>query len=125
VRRRIAASLALLVLGACALAPAAMAGGGAPAKGKTYKVNVRDDYYSPIDARIKRGDSVKWSWGNSNINSHDVTLKKGPKGVKKNDYRSISGAIGITFKRTFTKPGTYSFYCTIHPDLMQMDVVVK
>jgi plastocyanin len=124
VRRRTTAPLVLLALGACALAPAAMAGGGTPAK-KTYNVKVRDDYYSPIKQKIKKGDSVKWAWGNINIDSHDVTLKKGPKGVKRADFRSISGAIGITFKRKFTVKGTYNFYCTIHPDVMKMDVVVK
>ena len=124
-RRRLAAPLALLALGACALAPVAAAGDGSAAKAKTYNVKVRDDYYSPIKQKIKKGDSVKWAWGNINIDSHDVTLKKGPKGVKRGDYRSISGAIGITFKKKFKVPGTYNFYCTIHPDVMKMDVIVK
>ena len=105
------------------LAPAS--GTGSPAKVKTVGVKVRDDYYSPIKQKIKKGDSVKWTWGNINIDSHDVTLKKGPKGVKRGDYRSISGAIGITFKKKFKVPGTYNFYCTIHPDVMKMDVIVK
>jgi len=124
VRRR-AAFGATIAAAACALALAAVAGGAADSKSTTYKVKVRDDYYSPLTQKIKKGDSVKWSWGNTNINSHDVTLKKGPKGVKRSDYRSISGAIGITFKKKFIVPGTYNFYCTIHPDVMTMDVVVK
>jgi plastocyanin len=111
------------IAAACALVPAAA--GGASPKAKTYHVKVRDDYYSPLKQKVKKGDSIKWAWGNSNINSHDVTLKKGPKGVKTSQYRSISGAVGITFKRRFTVPGTYNFYCTIHPDVMTMDVIVK
>jgi plastocyanin len=124
-RRRVATPLAVLALGACALAPAAMAGGGPAAKSKTVNVKVRDDYYTPTKVKIKKNDKVKWGWGSTNIDSHDVTLKKGPKGVKKKDFRSIAVAIGITFKRKFTVPGTYNFYCTIHPDIMKMDVVVK
>jgi plastocyanin len=111
------------VAAACALAPAAVVADGAASK--TYNVKVRDDYYSPLSVKIRKDDKIKWAWGSTNINSHDVTLKKAPKGVKKGDYRSISGAIGITFKRKFTVPGTYDFYCTIHPDVMTMDVVVK
>ncbi len=124
-RRRITAPLAVLAVAACALAPPAMAGGGPATKSKTANVKVRDDYYSPLKVKIKKKDKVKWSWGFTNLNSHDVTLKKGPKGVKKGDFRSIAGAVGITFTRKFTVPGTYNFYCTIHPSVMKMDVVVK
>jgi plastocyanin len=28
-------------------------------------------------------------------------------------------------KRTFVKPGTYHFVCTIHPGTMNMTVIVK
>ena len=122
-KRRITASLATLAVGACAIAPAATAGDAA--KGKTANVKVRDDYYTPTNVKIKKNDKVKWSWGFINIDSHDVTLKKGPKGVKKGDFRSIAGAVGITFTRKFTVPGTYNFYCTIHPDIMKMAVTVK
>jgi plastocyanin len=126
VTRRIALGATIgAVAAACALAPAAVAGGAPKSTSKTYNVKVRDDYYSPLNVKVRKDDKVKWAWGSTNINSHDVTLKKAPKGVKKGDYRSISGAIGITFKRKFTVPGTYNFYCTIHPDVMTMDVVVK
>jgi plastocyanin len=124
-RHGIAIPLAVLAVGAGALAPAAMAGGGPAAKSETVNVKVRDDYYTPTKVKIKKNNKVKWGWGSTNINSHDVTLKRGPKGVKKKDFRSISGAIGITFKRKFTVPGTYNFYCTLHPTDMKMDVVVK
>ena len=46
-----------------------------------------------------------------------MTLKKGPKGVKKKqvhvtDERAPSG---FKFTKKFKKPGKYNFYCTIHP----------
>lgn len=122
--RRLAVPVALVALvAAWTLAPAGA--GAGPAKSKTKSVKVRDDYYSPTAVKIRKNDKVKWRWGNVNTDSHDVTLKKGPKGVKKSRFRSIAGAIGITFKRKFTVPGRYKFYCTIHPDVMTMDVVVK
>ncbi len=105
--------------------PATGAGGATEAKRKPKIVKVRDDYYTPTSVTAKPGKTVKWTWGNVNTDSHDVTLKKGPKGVKKSKFRSIAGAIGITFRPKFEKTGTYNFYCTIHPDIMQMKVVIK
>ena len=51
--------------------------------------------------------------------------EKGPKGVKKKDFKSATGSIGIKFKPTFEKKGTYDFLCTIHPDVMTETVKVK
>jgi plastocyanin len=124
VRRRLALAIAVAAA-AVPLVVVPASGAGTLAKAKTVHVKVRDDYFSPTKVKVKKGDKVKWAWGNVNTDSHDVTLQKGPKGVKIRDFRSISGAIGITFKRKFTVPGTYNFYCTIHPDIMKMDVVVK
>ena len=59
--------------------------------------------------------------GPANINTHNVTLKKGPKGVKKKRVHvQTSSAAGFTFTKKFKKPGKYNFYCTIHPDVMKM-----
>ncbi len=124
-RRLAAQGVGLLALGALVLVPVTGAGGATAHRVKPKVVNVRDDYYSPTKVIAKRGKTVKWKWGFSNTDSHDVTLKKGPKGVKKSNFRSIAGAIGITFQPTFKKTGIYNFYCTIHPDIMQMKVVIK
>ena len=53
-----------------------------------------------------------------------MTLKKGPKGVKKKDVHvtDASSAEGFSFTKKFKKPGTYNFYCTIHPTSMKMTV---
>jgi plastocyanin len=113
---------ALLAVGAI-VAPGA--GAGQAAKPKPKVVKVRDDYFSPTTVKAKAGKTVKWAWGNSNIDSHNVTLLKGPKGVKKSKFRSITGAVGIHYQPKFKKPGTYTFYCTIHPEVMRMKVVIK
>jgi plastocyanin len=125
VRRRLTAAVALSALAACAALPAAGAGSASAGKARPKVVKVRDDYFSPTTVTAKPGKTVKWSWGNANTDSHDVTLQKGPKGVKRGDFRSISGAVGLTFQPNFKKTGTYDFYCTIHPDVMQMKVVIK
>lgn len=115
-------ALALLAAALAALLAAPVAGAGQAAK-KPEVVKVRDDYYSPTKVKVRKGGVVKWKWGNVNTDPHDVTLKKGPKGVKK--FHSLTGSTGITFKHKFKAPGRYHFFCTIHPDVMQMQVVVK
>jgi plastocyanin len=88
-------------------------------------VKVIDDYYSRSKLTIKKGNEIKWVWAASNFDTHNVTLIKAPKGVNHGKFSSIDGTGGIHFTRTFTKPGTYHFECTIHPETMFMTVTVK
>jgi plastocyanin len=123
-RRSIA--MAACVLGAAVAAPVASGAGTVSHKPKPVvkKVKVSDNFYSPTKVSITKGSSVNWVWSNTNFNTHNVTLIKGPKGVKKAKFTSIDGARGLHFKRTFTTPGTYHFECTIHP-FMNVAVTVR
>ncbi len=97
---------------------------GAKAKAKT--VSVRDDYYSPDDLKVKKGGKVVWKWNNNNSQTHNVTLVKAPKGVKKRRYTSSDAGSHFRFNTTFKKPGTYHFVCTIHATIgMTATVKVK
>jgi plastocyanin len=117
---RIGVALALI-----ALAVGAFAATGAAEGSRAEKVKVLDDFYKPDNVKIKKGKKVTWKWG-ATFNTHNVTLKKGPKGVKKSKFRSqTSSAEGFKFTKKFKKPGKYNFYCTIHPDVMTMKVTVK
>ena len=91
------------------------------------KVKVLDDFYKPTNVKIKKNKKVTWSWGSSGTHdAHNVTLKKGPKGVKKSKFTSQTSSVeGFSFTKKFKKPGKYNFYCTIHPDVMKMTVKVK
>lgn len=118
----LATAASLAVVAAPVVSVGAQPTAGA-AKKKPKKAKVRDDYFSPTELTIKSGQKVKWSWGNTNFNSHDVTLKSGPKGVKK--FRSNTAAIGYSYTKKFKKKGKYQIYCTIHPSVMNMTVKVK
>jgi len=123
-RRSIAA--AVCVLGAAVAAPVASGAGTVSHKPKPVvkKVRVSDNFYSSTKVGITKGSSVNWVWSNTNFNTHNVTLIKGPKGVKKARFTSVDGARGLHFKRAFTTPGAYHFECTIHPS-MNVTVTVK
>jgi plastocyanin len=121
---RIGVAVALIALAVGALAATGVA--SPLAKGKSpEKVKVRDDFYSPTSVKVKKNGKVTWKWGQV-FNTHNVTLKKGPKGVKKSKFTSqTSSQEGFKFTKKFKKPGKYNFYCTIHPDIMKMTVKVK
>ena len=124
VRRRVPIVVALAACATCAAIVVASSGAAAPAK-KTAHVTVADDYYSPTTVKIKKGSKVSYDWSDANVDSHNVHLQKGPKGVKKNDFKSATGAIGIHFAPKFKVPGAYHFVCTLHRSVMTMDVKVK
>jgi plastocyanin len=124
---RIGIAVALIALAIGALAATGVA--SPLAKGKRpEKVKVEDDFYNPTNVKVKKNGKVTWKWGQV-FNNHNVTLKKGPKGVNKSKFTSQttggSQAEGFKFTKKFKKPGKYNFYCTIHPDIMKMIVKVK
>ncbi|GIK76352.1 MAG: hypothetical protein BroJett022_00420 [Actinomycetes bacterium] len=128
-RRPLTIAAALVACVGLALTPAA----GVAAKTKT--VQVADDYFAPTKVTVKKDAKVKFKWDPVNGNPHNVTMKKGPKGVKKSKActsgkitkcnKSGTGAIGIKFTPKFNKKGKYSFVCTVHPTTMKMKVEVK
>jgi plastocyanin len=94
------------------------------AKPKPKLVKVEDDFYSPKKLTVKPGTQINYVWNKSNLDSHNVSLVSGPKGVVHSKFRSKTATSGVKFKPTFTKVGTYHFKCTIHPS-MTMTVIVK
>jgi plastocyanin len=82
----------------------------------TSSVKVSDNYFSVKRLTIGKGARVTWKWGG--VLNHNVTVKSGP--VK---FHSRTQAQG-TFSHVFTRAGTYTLYCTIHP-FMKMTVVVR
>lgn len=121
---RIGVAVALIALAVGALTATGIASPLAKST-RPEKVKVKDDFYNPDSVKIKKGKKVRWKWGQV-FNTHNVTLKKGPSGVKKSKFTSqTSSDEGFTFTKRFKKAGKYKFYCTIHPDVMKMTVTVK
>ncbi len=126
--KQIKAGGAVLAAAAIALVPAAAGAGAANKKHKhkhktvTKTVGIHDNYYDPAKLTIRKGTVVKWKWPSTTGDTHDVTLKKGPKGVKK--FQSEIAASDYTFKEKFTKPGKYHIICSLHEG-MTMDITVR
>jgi plastocyanin len=120
------AAVLLAVLAAAAV-PAAAAGGDHSQRLAPPKiVAVADDYFAPVKLNIYKGKRVRWKWDELNTNSHNVSLTKvHPRGVKRGNFKSISGTSGINFVRKFTVPGKYGFVCTLHATVMRMNITVR
>jgi plastocyanin len=118
---------AVACVAAAALCGVSAASAQAPSKTKPTIVTVNDFYFGPDAVTIKRGQTVKWVWSEANTYPHDVHLKQGPKGLKeRSTYSTRTTAVaGARFKKTFERPGTYRYICTIHPTLMKLTLTVK
>ena len=101
---------ALLAMVALLLAwPAA-----APAQPETAHVEIRAHGFSAPSVTVKAGTTV--TWVNEDDDAHTVTSTS-------NAFRSPGLDTGEAFSYTFTQPGTYEYFCTLHP-LMTGTVVV-
>jgi len=76
----------------------------------TKEVMIENYKYSPAALTVSVGDTVKWT--NMDTAPHTVTVTSGP--VK---FNSGNLAKGQSFSYTFTKAGTYAYYCAVHPDM--------
>ncbi|MBJ7458676.1 MAG: cupredoxin domain-containing protein [Thermoleophilaceae bacterium] len=82
-------------------------------------VTVGDSFFSPSSLSIARNDTVRFRW-NGTSRRHNVSVRTGP--VKFNS-QTRRGSYNYTHK--FTRRGTYSLYCTIHPNTMKATVRVR
>ncbi|WP_020672206.1 cupredoxin domain-containing protein [Amycolatopsis nigrescens] len=85
-------------------------GGAAPAAAAATAIEIMDYKFSPATVTVAVGDTVTWT--NHDTAPHNVVVTDGPE-----KFTSPTLQQGGTFSYTFTKSGTYSYYCAIHPDM--------
>jgi plastocyanin len=83
----------------------AEASSGAARMSASASVSVGDNFYSPASVSIAVGDTV--TWRNNGQAQHSATA---------NDGSFDTGVFGPGSSRseTFTRAGTFSYYCTVH-----------
>lgn len=72
----------------------------------THIVDVGDNFFSESELTIEVGDTVRWV-NPSGGNPHDVESDDGV-------FSSGAIASAFTFEFTFTEPGVYPYYCSVH-----------
>ena len=105
-------ALALPLAAATALGLSALPASGA----STSTVKLKDDFFSPKAKTITKNTTVVFTWAGRA--PHNVKVEKGP--VKFTSPIKTRG----TYRKKFTRKGTYTIVCTIHPG-MELKLKVK
>jgi len=98
-----------------ALAGAALwlAAGAGPAAADT-DIAVKDYAFAPAALDVKAGETVTWT--NGDDSPHQLVA------VDKS-FRSPALDTGDHYSRTFATPGTYKYFCSLHPQMVGTVVV--
>ncbi len=102
---------------ACLIAPGSHAGAAQTAPNDlpaTLTIHVKNFRFDPASVKIHAGDRV--SFINDDDEAHTVTASD-----KSFDSQGLDG--GQTWQHVFSKPGTYSYFCEMHP-YMKAEIVV-
>jgi plastocyanin len=84
------------------------------ARAATVEVNIDNFTFGPQQITVHAGDSVTWT--NRDDIPHTVTSKTMA-------FRSKAMDTGDKFSFTFTTPGTYAYFCSLHPHMTGAIVV--
>ena len=102
----------VLAAGALCLASAASS---QPANAPATVITIKNFDFSPMTTTIPVGGSVTWT--NMDGEIHTVVSLDGT-------FRSVALDQGDSFTFRFTKPGTYAYLCSVHPQ-MKAQIIVK
>jgi plastocyanin len=102
VMRRLSYVAALALVATLALAPSA------GAQGQTMTVSIEDFFFSPANMTVAPGTTV--TWVNNGQAPHTSTADDGT-------WDSGTLQPGKSYSFTFDQAGTYTYHCTIHPNM--------
>jgi len=114
-RSLIALLSAVVLLATASLRVSAGANTAQPGRPVTHAVDVVNDSFQPATIVVKAGEKV--TWHNSDDDPHTITSTRPL-------FDSGGLARDDSYSYVFRKPGTYTYYCKVHP-FMKGTVVVK
>jgi plastocyanin len=85
--------------------------------GRNTVIPVGDRFFGAPNLRVRQGSHLTWQFNSAEL--HNVTLANGPLGIGSDN---LDG--GRTFTEKLNRPGTYRFFCALHPVQMQERVIV-
>lgn len=92
-----------------------MAADVASSKNKPYEVAIQNFAFSPKTITVRAGTRVVWT--NRDEEPHTVTSA----GNQFTSSKALDS--GDIYATTFSKPGTYTYYCSIHPMMVGTIIV--
>jgi plastocyanin len=112
-RKLLAPSIQVLLLGAMAVVASPAPATDAAAQGSTI-VMAKDFMFAPTSLTVASGSTVTWT--NRDDEPHSVVSESGL-------FRSGALDTNESFSFRFDKPGTYRYSCSIHPRMVGTIVV--
>jgi plastocyanin len=79
------------------------------------EVKIDNFTFAPVTLTVAAGTTVKWT--NRDDIPHTVVSED------KSTFKSKAMDTDDSFSYTFTKPGTYTYFCSIHPKMVAKVVV--
>jgi len=110
--RLVALGLGMALVGAL---PEALPAGEAAAAASPAVIRIDNFSFTPPTLVVAPGTTVTWT--NADDSPHSVREKDGK-------FKSAALDTNDTFSQTFTAPGEYNYFCSIHP-YMTAKIVVK
>ena len=107
--------IALAVLAVSLIAGGVRRLGAAPPAASEQQVKIDNFTFAPQTITVPVGTSVRWT--NADDIPHTVVSDD------KTTFKSKALDTNEEFSFTFTKPGTYSYFCSIHPKMTGKVVV--
>jgi plastocyanin len=118
VRRRVIAAAALLLVGLAVASPVAMAAEAAAAiPAAPPEISIDNFTFGPNALTVKAGTTVKWT--NRDDIPHTIIDKQ------RKVFRSKVLDTDDSFSFTFNQPGTYEYFCGLHPHMTGQIVVTE
>jgi plastocyanin len=118
-RSRLAGVAALIVLATpaslIAAEPPSLPPPSQIAQGAASQVSIDNFQFSPATLTVPTGTTVTWTNRDDMVHTVTSTTRV---------FSSSSLETDATFSYTFTSPGTYSYFCALHPR-MTATVIVK
>jgi plastocyanin len=103
---------------AAVAAAAAIPGQASAHPGHSALVSVGDGKYTPSTIKITAGHRLTWWWDWPDLD-HTVTADPGQAESFDSDPDGTPDhALFDTYAHRFTVPGTYTYFCRVHPDTM-------
>jgi plastocyanin len=110
-------AFASLLIAGCSSNPAADLPAPPQDADGNYVITVTaQNAFSPSKAQVPVGATVVWKVAPGGF--HDVTSKSGPSSFSSDTQYPAKMRGNDTFEVTFTKAGTYQYYCKVHEGMM-------
>jgi plastocyanin len=110
-------ALAALLLAGCSSTPSApLPAPPQDAEGRYMIQATTQNAFTPNEAQVPVGSTVIWKVAMGGF--HDVNSKSGPQSFSSDAQYPSKMRGNDTFQFTFTKAGTYQYYCKVHEGMM-------